>query len=66
MKTKDRKDEVELVLKHANKLWGTEESQVAWKRLCRELENLTHPESKMPRFKALLHAVWIAATNDQT
>lgn len=65
MKTKDRKDRVELVLAQAQKLDGPEAVQ-AWRRLCRELEHLTQPEARMPRFNALLHATWIAASNDQT
>lgn len=62
---KDRKGEIELVLRQAQRLDDDETAQ-AWRRLCRELGHLTHPESRMPRFKALLHALWIAASNDQT
>lgn len=65
MKTKDRKDKIENVLRQARKLDGDEAIQ-AWRRLCRELEHMTHPESMMPRFHGLLHACWIAASNDQT
>jgi hypothetical protein len=61
----DRKDKVEMLLDQAKKLDGTEAVQ-AWRRLCRELEHMTSPESRMPRFNALLHALWIAASNDQT
>lgn len=60
-----RKDSLELVLAQAQKLDGDEAIQ-AWRRLCRELDFLTYPEARMPRFKALLHACWIAASNDQT
>lgn len=60
-----RKDSIEMVLTQAEKVDGTEAIQ-AWRRLCRELGHMTHPEACMPRFKTLLHAVWIAASNDQT
>lgn len=63
--TADRKDRVELVLATARKLDGDEAVQ-AWRRLCRELEFMTEPEATMPRFNALLHACWIAASNDHT
>lgn len=65
MSKADRKDRVELVLAQARKLDGTEAIQ-AWRRLCRELEFMTLPEATMPRFNGLLHACWIAASNDQT
>lgn len=65
MKSKDRKDKVEMVLVQAQKVDDKEAVQ-AWRRLCRELEVLTRPESRMPRFNTLLHACWIAASNDQT
>jgi nitrate reductase alpha subunit len=61
----NRKDKIELVLAQAQKVDGTEAIQ-AWRRLQRELGHMTHPEARMPRFKQLLHAVWIAASNDQT
>lgn len=61
----DRKDRVELVLAQAQKL-DSDDAVQAWRRLCRELDLLAHPESKMPRFDGLLHACWIAASNDQT
>lgn len=64
-KTKNRKDALDLVLTQAQKLDGTEAVQ-AWRRLCRELGHMTHPEARMPRFAGLLHACWIAASNDQT
>lgn len=54
-----------MVLAQAQKLDGHEAVQ-AWRRLCRELEFMTDPEATMPRFNALLHACWIAASNDQT
>lgn len=71
MKTKDRKDKIEQVLKQAQKIdsgcaLGEAEMVQAWRRLCRELEHMTNPESRMPRFNGLLHAMWIAASNDQT
>ncbi len=62
---RDRKDKLEMLLSQAEKLDGTEAIQ-AWRRLCRELGHMTHPEARMPRFHGLLHAVWIAASNDQT
>jgi len=65
MKAKDRKDKVELVLRQAQKLDGLEAIQ-AWRRLTRELGHMADPEARMPRFNGLLHAVWIAASNDQT
>lgn len=65
MKAKDRKGQVEMVLEQAQKLDGHEAVQ-AWRRLCRELDAITQPESRMPRFDKLLHACWIAASNDQT
>jgi hypothetical protein len=61
----DRKDRVEMVLAKAQRLGGDEAAQ-AWGRLCRELGNMAHPEARMPRFNGLLHACWIAASNDQT
>lgn len=64
---KDRKERVEFVLAQAQKLDGNDAEIVqAWRRLCRELSHMTHPESRMPRFNGLLNAVWIAATNDQS
>lgn len=72
MKVKDRKDKIEQVLKQALKVDSGPSPQrdaeivQAWRRLCRELGHMTHPEARMPRFNGLLHAVWIAASNDQT
>ncbi len=66
MKTTDRKGEIEQVLKQARKNLGTDESSFAWHRLCRELANMTEPEARMPRFKGLLRAIWVAATNEQS
>jgi hypothetical protein len=60
-----RKDEIDLVLAQSQKLDDDEVVQ-AWRRLCRELEFMTDAEARMPRFKGLLHALWIAASNDQT
>lgn len=62
---KDRKDKLEMVVAQAEKMDGTEAIQ-AWRRLCRELGHMTHPEAPMPRFNGLLNALWIAASNDQT
>lgn len=62
---KDRKDKLDNVLKCAEQLDGEDAIQ-AWRRLCRELGHMTHPEAQMPRFNQLLHACWIAASNDQT
>lgn len=62
---RDRKDKIELVVNRAQKLDGSEAIQ-AWRRLCRELDFMTLPESQPPRFNGLLHACWIAASNDQT
>jgi hypothetical protein len=62
---RNRKDHIEMVLVQAEKLDGTEAIQ-AWQRLCRELSAMTIPEARMPRFNRLLHALWIAASNDQT
>lgn len=63
--TKDRKDHVENVLRQAELIDGTEAIQ-AWRRLCRELSFMIEPEARMPRFNKLLHALWIAASNDQS
>ena len=61
----NRKDQLEMVLTQAQKLDGDEAVQ-AWRRLVRELDFMSHPEARMPRFNQLLHACWIAASNDQT
>lgn len=66
MKSKDRKARIEQVLTQAQKAVGTGEASLSWQRLCRELESMTEPESRMPRFNGLLKAVWIAATNEQS
>lgn len=64
---KDRKDRIEMILARSGKFGGNEDEEVqAWRRLLRELNHLAHPEAKTPRFNSLLHAVWIAASNDQT
>lgn len=70
MKTKkhtDRKTSIENVLREARKV-GSDEHEMcqAWLRLCRELEFMTDPEARMPRFNSLMHSLWIAATNDHT
>lgn len=65
-KTKTRKDQVEQVLKQANKIaHDAHETSQAWLRLCRALEGMIEPEARMPRFKELLDAVWVAATNEE-
>lgn len=65
MKSKDRKDKIEQVLTAATRVAESEtESLVAWNRLCKELENMTLPEARMPRFHALLRAIWVATTNE--
>lgn len=67
VKAKNRKDKVEQVLKQARKISSdSNETRQAWCRIIRELEFMCDPEAKMPRFNTLLHAVWIAATGDQT
>lgn len=64
---KTRKDDIELALIQAERISKEpEEVQRAWNRLCRELRSLSAPESRPPRFAHLLHAIWIAASNDQT
>lgn len=63
----DRKTQIEQTLKEAQKLCNdSNEMRQAWLRLCRELEFMSDPEARMPRFNQLLHAIWIAATGDQT
>lgn len=70
MKTKkhvDRKTRIESTLIQARKIAAdSNATRQAWLRLIRELEFMSDPEAKMPRFNPLLHAVWIAATGDQT
>lgn len=66
MKSKDRKERIEQVLAQARKAIGAEEAALSWQRLCRELEFMTEPEARMPRFAGLLRAVWVAATNEQS
>lgn len=63
----DRKTAIENVLRELRKL-DTSGHEIAqcYFRLIRELEFMTHPEVKMPRFDALLNSIWIAATNEQT
>ena len=60
-----RKDKIELVLKQAQKLSGCE-AAIAWQRLRRELEFMSEPEARPPRFARLLRAIWVAATNEQS
>lgn len=65
--TKDRKDRIELILTQSGKFGGDEREEVqAWRRLCRELVAMTHPEARMPRFDHMIRALWVAASNDQT
>ena len=70
MKTKkhmDRKTAIESVLRQARKVGSSDREMCqAWLRLIRELEFMTDPEAKMPRFNGLMHSLWIAATNDHT
>lgn len=70
MKTKrhiDRKATIESLIKQARKVsWSPHECQQSWLRLIREMEFMTDPETMMPRFNRLTHAIWIAATNDHT
>lgn len=66
MKSRDRKTRIEQVVRQSNALIGTSEAALAWVRLCNELEAMTQPESRMPRFAGLLRAVWVAATNEQS
>lgn len=55
-----RKDKIEKVLRRAEK-HDSIGSAEAWRRLCRELENMTHPEARTPKFKDLLRCLWKAA-----
>lgn len=63
---KDRKSRIDQVWTQADKLNGHLESGLAWQRLCNELRNISDPESRPPRFNALLKAIWVAATNEQS
>lgn len=67
-RTLDRKERIELVINEALKLDSGEDAEMvqAWRRLVRELEFMTSPEARMPRFDSLLRTVWIAATNEQS
>jgi hypothetical protein len=61
----DRKTKIEQTLAQAQKLsLDYNETRQAWCRLCRELEFMSDPEAKTPRFNGLLHAIWIASTGD--
>lgn len=63
----DRKTKIEQTLAEAQKICrDSNETRQAWLRLCRELEFMAEPEARMPRFRQLLHAIWIAASGDQT
>jgi hypothetical protein len=65
VKSKDRKHKIEQTYRQAANLKDGEASQ-AWYRLCNELLNISEPEARPPRFNALLRAVWVAATNEQS
>lgn len=69
MKTKrhiDRKTHLDGVLFRARRITSSaNECQQAWLRLCRELEFMSEPEAKMPRFNRLLNAIYFAATNEE-
>lgn len=63
----NRKDQIENTLKACNKIADSPaEVYHAWNRLRLELEFLSNPEGRNPRFCHLLNAIWIAASNDQT
>lgn len=62
-RTLDRKTRIENAIREARKLNGLECEQ-AWLRLIKELEFMSEPEARMPRFNRLLLAVWVAATNE--
>lgn len=63
----DRKTKIDRTAAEAQKLCDdNNEIRQAWFRLIRELEFMSDPEAKMPRFNQLLHAIWIAASGDQT
>jgi hypothetical protein len=65
--TNDRKTKIENTLAELEKVLASEtETRQAMLRLKRELEFMCLPEARMPRFKGLLHAIWIAFSNDQT
>lgn len=63
----DRKTAIENTLRQLDKTAVSQHEceQIAM-RLKRELEFLCEPEARMPRFKGLLNAVWIAVSNDQS
>lgn len=64
---KTRKDEIDLVAAQCERIaHDPNEVRQAWLRICRELRFLSDPEAKPPKFNALLHAIWIAASGDQT
>lgn len=62
-KHEDRKTRVDYVHAQAVRLSGCEAS-AAWNRLVIELQAMTEPEARMPRFNPLLNAIWRAATNE--
>lgn len=62
----DRKGKIEQVLIWASNQGDSQGDAMAWQRLCRELEFMTTPEAKPPRFNNLLRAIWVAATNEQS
>jgi len=63
----DRKTKIEHTLTEARKICdNNNEVRQCWFRLMRELEFMADAEAPMPRFNQLLHAIWIAATDDQS
>lgn len=62
----DRKGKIEQVLVQAQNQGDSQGDAMAWQRLCRELEFMTAPEAKSPRYNNLLRAICAAATNEQS
>lgn len=61
----DRKTIIEHIIAHARRVSADpQECQQVVLRLIREMESMVEPEAKMPRFKALLNAVWISIANE--
>jgi len=63
VKRGDRKNKIEQTFIQANRLFDGEAAS-AWRRLVAELDNLSAPESRPPRFNGLLCAIWNAATDE--
>lgn len=62
-----RKDEIEKVVRNGKRiLISTGESALAWRRFMDELEAMTEPEARNPKFAGILRAIWAAATNEQS